>query len=682
MKKLIIFLLFILSLASSKAQTDEAMLQWLKAHSSAIDLSKSTLVGYNTGVKITGSINELDFTKYGIEAVKYYPGSSGIKVTLTRFYFTNATIENEMLILTADQGISIFSLYIGDVATRQKYKEVFTRFAYTRLNTNETDLPIYSGDKVDRKAVFPNVVDGWKKLFKQYDFTPAFKYNVPPGTYEGKISFVVTKDSIIKDFKKDQSSLRGISEMMLLLITKMPKWVPAKINGQNVSSFVTIKINIEVPVLTDSYEDQKWKIDAQKSIDKNCNISNYENGNPGYLGLKPLSLDENSNTSPAPTKKNIEEKQAATSKEKTTYVNPERKKLEVQTSTLYRNIEPFSEGYAAVSYGEGESSKKWGFINENGKLVIQPKYSYVGYFSGGLAPAELNDQYGYIDKTGAVKIPFNYSWAGSFYNGLAKASKGSQIGFINHAGEVVIDFKYDGSSEFFNEGMAAVQKDKKWGFINTDGKLIVPMKYDYATTFYDGLARVILNKKYGFINKYGEEVIPLKYDGTWFFSDGLAQVELNNRYGFIDKSGKVVIPIKYEDSDLSFQNGSTKIKENKMFGLIDRTGNLLTPIKYDVINKFSEGLAQFRSGDKKGFIDHLGREVIPAKYGIAGDFSEGLVRVYINGKWGYINKEDKMVIPAKFDDAGDFLGGLAAVAIKGQKFIINKAGQKIIPKLQ
>jgi WG containing repeat len=32
--------------------------------------------------------------------------------------------------------------------------------------------------------------------------------------------------------------------------------------------------------------------------------------------------------------------------------------------------------------------------------VIEPQFSWVGYFSGGLAHVKLDDEMGYIDKTG------------------------------------------------------------------------------------------------------------------------------------------------------------------------------------------------------------------------------------------------------------------------------------------
>ena len=680
MKKIVTLLFIIVFTLTTKAQTDEAMLKWLINHSAAINIKESSSqASYNS--PYNGYFTDFKFDKTGIKAIG---AAKSYFNALSRKYFKEATIDNNFLILKGRPD-GITKLSISDPVIRLQFKEVLTRFAYTRLNTNETDLPVYDSSKVEKKAVFPGGQEAWQNfLLKYLTFDAAIKHDVPPGNYAATISFVVTKDSLLKDFKKMGNNPKGIDETLLTLMLKVPQWIPATLNGNNVSSTVLVRMTIKIKARNpDDDIDMMEKAHVElyyKPID--INMFNYETDIPGYKGLKPLNLDENSNTPSIQTKNDNSVKQPVVNKEKTTYVNPERKKIEVQTSTLFMNIELFSEGYAAIAYGKDEISKKWGFINSEGKLVIQPKYSYVGFFSGGLAPAELNNQYGYIDKTGAVKIPFTYRWAGSFQDGLAKVGNGDKIGFINHSGEAVIPLKYDEANEYFNEGMVGVRKDGKWGFIDIEGKVVVPIKYDYVTSFYDGLARVILNKKYGFINKSGEEVIPLKYDGSSNFSENLAQVKLNNKYGFIDKSGNEVIPIKYDDTGFSFENGSVEIEENKMEGLIDRKGNLLTPVKYDIIDRFSEGLAQFWLGDKKGFIDHQGQEVIPAKYEIAGKFSEGLIRVYLKDKWGYINKDDKLVIPFRYNDANDFLGGIAQVEINGQKFIINKAGQKVIPKLQ
>ena len=79
----------------------------------------------------------------------------------------------------------------------------------------------------------------------------------------------------------------------------------------------------------------------------------------------------------------------------------------------------FKDGYAAVSKYDG-FRLLYGFINENGELVIDCKYDYADYFYEGLARVKNEKGLeGYIDKTGKIVIDFQYSFADDFKNGVA-----------------------------------------------------------------------------------------------------------------------------------------------------------------------------------------------------------------------------------------------------------------------
>ena len=58
---------------------------------------------------------------------------------------------------------------------------------------------------------------------------------------------------------------------------------------------------------------------------------------------------------------------------------------------------PFSDGLAAVKVG-----KKWGFIDANGKMIIQPQFEEANSFLEGSAKVKLNGQWVRIDKTGTI----------------------------------------------------------------------------------------------------------------------------------------------------------------------------------------------------------------------------------------------------------------------------------------
>jgi hypothetical protein len=83
----------------------------------------------------------------------------------------------------------------------------------------------------------------------------------------------------------------------------------------------------------------------------------------------------------------------------------------------------YHEGLAKVKKGS-----KFGFIDENEKIVVPCKFKKVEDFSEGLAAFMVKawhgqERYGYIDKNGVMVIAPNYNIAKNFSNGLALCEK-------------------------------------------------------------------------------------------------------------------------------------------------------------------------------------------------------------------------------------------------------------------
>ena len=86
-----------------------------------------------------------------------------------------------------------------------------------------------------------------------------------------------------------------------------------------------------------------------------------------------------------------------------------------------------------------EEHYKYGFIDENGACVIELKYSSVGDFVNGLAPAcETEGKWGFINKKGEMVIPPQFSLASNFYNGIAHIRIGNTKGFVDTFGNILI----------------------------------------------------------------------------------------------------------------------------------------------------------------------------------------------------------------------------------------------------
>ncbi len=118
-----------------------------------------------------------------------------------------------------------------------------------------------------------------------------------------------------------------------------------------------------------------------------------------------------------------------------------------------------------------EENRTFGFKDQNGKIIIAPKYTGAEDFSEGLACVSLNDVWGFIDETGKVVIPFKYN-----------------AGY--------------GTGHKFSQGLAAVNLNDKYGYIDKTGKTVIPFEYNEAWDFrseknYDGTPKIYAHVRKG-----------------------------------------------------------------------------------------------------------------------------------------------------------------------------------------
>lgn len=77
-------------------------------------------------------------------------------------------------------------------------------------------------------------------------------------------------------------------------------------------------------------------------------------------------------------------------------------------NTEYAIANDFQDGIAMVC----SEYNKCGYINKQGKPVIELKYEAISPFYGNVAAALYNKKWGFVDKKGKVIIPFQYDWTG------------------------------------------------------------------------------------------------------------------------------------------------------------------------------------------------------------------------------------------------------------------------------
>ncbi len=87
---------------------------------------------------------------------------------------------------------------------------------------------------------------------------------------------------------------------------------------------------------------------------------------------------------------------------------------------------------------------KYGLADTLGTILIKPIYDYLTYFSdNGLAMTKKGDKFGFINENGIVIIDFKFDKVRGFKNDLAGAMVNGKWGFIDKKGKFVIEPKFD-----------------------------------------------------------------------------------------------------------------------------------------------------------------------------------------------------------------------------------------------
>lgn len=324
------------------------------------------------------------------------------------------------------------------------------------------------------------------------------------------------------------------------------------------------------------------------------------------------------------------------------------------------NCQPFGKNALSLLIQNGTSlypykddKNRWGFIDENGTVVIAAAWAGSWSFSNNRAMV-VDDKNGiqfagFIDATGAVVVPASF--------------------------RLIVDAYYS------TEGLIPMGDVKKWllGYIDMAGQVRVPFQFANGSTFHEGLATIFLSFRAGAIDVNGNMVIPNKYLSMSIFSEGLAYANKSGeKRGYITPNDEYKFQGDFIDGTI-FMNGLAAVDDpiKHLIGYIDPTGKFIIPPKYTDAGIFSEGFAPAKINGKWGFINSGGNFFIQPKFeDIYIGFCNGLAPVKQNGLWGYIDRDGTMIIEPQFDDADVFYCNVALVLfIDGTFGYVNKAGK-------
>lgn len=241
----------------------------------------------------------------------------------------------------------------------------------------------------------------------------------------------------------------------------------------------------------------------------------------------------------------------------------------------------------------------WGYINNEGRTVIEPRYEYAEDFQdNGLAVVQRKNSSGLIDSSGREKVKPVYNFIAPFSEGRAVVSDAKGYTLIDEKGKEVTSARYDYLNSL-SEGRALFSKQSttgtsRYGYLDAQGKEVLPPVYEDAGDFMEGQALVkISSGEYALIDLQGKILHTYKYPFVGYPGDGLLafQATENGKNGYLRTDGSIAIQPQFTAA-LPFSGGRAVINtaENygNAYGLIDKTGKLVVPAHYYEVMQLGE----------------------------------------------------------------------------------------------
>ena len=407
-------------------------------------------------------------------------------------------------------------------------------------------------------------------------------------------------------------------------------------------------------------------------------------------------------------------------------INFEGKKL---TKPIYESIEglPYKEGELLV-----KQDGKYGVINIKGNKLIDIKYDKIsvdgyytsdeGYKYSGYVISNTTDEgyrYGYINYNGKLLLEPEYNEVSRVLgvddreNAYILCAKNGQYGVMKNDEELILNeyqsIEYDESNKLFT-----LEKSKKYGIADLNGKIIVPTEYNqiditgiylYAQnsqgiTVYDTSGTqanintdvAILNTenekykiridnsegtKYGVINDKGEQVIEEKYNYLEYLFDNYFIVSNEeSKLGVIDDDDNVKIEIKYDSLQkidgtniikaITNSDNVTKLYSKNMVEVCNMVNAIITT-ENNYIKIYND--TDVKYFDKEGK-ELKNTEVYP---------NNTLFANKVDNKWGFVNKDGNTVVEAIYDKVTEFNEyGFAGIMKDNKWGVVNSNGEVVL----
>ena len=370
-----------------------------------------------------------------------------------------------------------------------------------------------------------------------------------------------------------------------------------------------------------------------------------------------------------------------------------------------------------IEYSTVRIDDKYGVIDGNGNIVIEPTYNVIQIPNPSKPVFVCMSNYNTEAKEYETKvlnekreqiitgysniqaIPANSTADGiPFENTVLKYKKDNKYGLMSLEGKEITDAIYDEiASITYKEGMLLVKQDGKYGIININGKIVIKPEYDNITVdnYYDvstGYQRtgfIVCSIKdegyrYGYVDYRGKKILDTIYTEMERVTDledekDVYIVAYKDGQAGLLKNKKLILDYEYEDIIYYAYNDVFIVQRNGKQGITDRKGNIKIDTKYTNISFGGIYVNAVDENNETKILDLNGNEVsdgyiakMPTKDG------QHYIVYDEDGIYKIIDNSGNVVIDNKYTNIEEIGNNYYIVANNRNNGIIDLTGKSLV----
>ena len=293
-----------------------------------------------------------------------------------------------------------------------------------------------------------------------------------------------------------------------------------------------------------------------------------------------------------------------------------------------------SNNLVSISYFLINENNKWGVIDNNAKIIIEPIYKEAIIIPN--------------NKQDVFICAYNVNYDEGKYETKVLDSKGKEI-FTGYDKVQALENYDENNNLWYEENVLLVEKDGKYGLIDFKGNEILKPSYEKIYTL-KGIRNSIIteidNKK-GVVSHLGQVLVENKYEEIKSLGQNtrLYIVKLDGKYGV-----EGILDCKYQDIKPLNNKEIFCVKEDGKYKVIDTEEKAVFNEKFDNIETIKENIIVYKYKDKYCAYDIKNSKKLSKTYKTLKYTANNLFISRTNNNYGIIDINGEIKVKEEYSN--------------------------------